>query len=63
MDFGIAKLSDASKKTTVGARAATPGYSPHEQYGQGTTDPRTDIYALGATLYTLLAGRVPDEKY
>lgn len=62
VDFGIAKLSDGSKKTTVGARAVTPGYSPHEQYGQGTTDQRTDIYALGATLYTLLTCQVPPES-
>jgi len=46
----------------MGARAVTPGYSPPEQYGQGTTDPRTDIYALSATLYTLLTARLPPES-
>jgi hypothetical protein len=49
-------------ETTMGARAVTPGYSPPEQYGQGTTDPRTDIYALAATLYTLLTARLPPES-
>ncbi|MEW5868753.1 MAG: SUMF1/EgtB/PvdO family nonheme iron enzyme [Chloroflexota bacterium] len=62
VDFGIAKVYDPKLKTTVGARAVTPGYSPHEQYGQGRTDARTDIYALGATLYALLTGQEPLES-
>jgi serine/threonine protein kinase len=32
----------------------TEGYAPPEQYGQGQTDARSDIYALAATLYHLL---------
>jgi branched-chain amino acid transport system substrate-binding protein len=59
VDFGIAKIFDPQLRTTVGARAVTPGFSPPEQYGQATTDARSDIYALGATLYTLLTGQVP----
>jgi formylglycine-generating enzyme required for sulfatase activity len=62
VDFGIAKVFDPVLSTTVGARAVTPGYSPHEQYGKGKTDARTDVYALGATLYTLLTGRGPEES-
>ncbi|HOG47915.1 MAG TPA: serine/threonine-protein kinase [Anaerolineae bacterium] len=62
VDFGIAKPEDSSGKTTIGARATTPGYSPPEQYGgRGRTDARSDIYALGATLYALLTGRDPIE--
>jgi len=34
----------------------TPGYSPPEQYGTARTDPRTDIYSLGATMYASLTG-------
>lgn len=62
VDFGIAKAYDPSVKTTLGARAVTPGYSPPEQYGYGMTDARSDIYALGATLYTALTGQEPPES-
>lgn len=62
VDFGIAKVYDPHLKTTLGARAVTPGFSPAEQYGQGSTDARTDLYALGATLYTLLTGEAPVES-
>ena len=49
VDFGLAKLVHGSQTTTTGARAMTPGYSPPEQYGTARTDPRSDIYSLGAT--------------
>jgi uncharacterized membrane protein YjgN (DUF898 family) len=62
VDFGISKIYDPVLKTTVGARAVTPGYSPPEQYGHGTTDQRSDLYALGATMYTLLTGQEPPES-
>ena len=39
----------------------TPGYSPPEQYGTARTDPRTDIYSLGATLYAALSGIIPED--
>lgn len=62
VDFGIAKAHNPDLETTVGARAVTPGYSPQEQYGQGQTDVRSDVYALGATLYTLLTRQEPVES-
>ena len=58
IDFGIARIfkSTAAKDTTtLGSR----GYAPLEQYGRGQSDPRSDIYALGATLYDLLTHEVP----
>jgi hypothetical protein len=62
VDFGISKVYDPNLATTMGAKAITPGYSPPEQYGGGITDARADIYALGATLYTLLTGQRPPES-
>ena len=62
VDFGVAKQFDPGRQTTIGARAVTQGYSPPEQYGQGITDARSDIYALGATLYALLTGVIPEES-
>jgi len=61
VDFGIAKVFDPTQKTRTGARAVTPGYSPTEQYGFGTTDARSDLYAVGATLYFILTAQVPPE--
>ncbi len=56
VDFGIAKNLVAGQATMTGARAVSPGFSPPEQYGRGTTDARSDLYALGATLYFALTG-------
>jgi serine/threonine protein kinase/Tol biopolymer transport system component len=61
VDFGLAKVFQGSQATTTGARAMTPGYSPPEQYGTARTDPRTDIYSLGATLYASLCGVIPED--
>ena len=59
VDFGIAKISQPGIETTTGAQSLTPGFAPPEQYGQGT-DSRSDIYALGATLYMALTGKIPE---
>jgi serine/threonine protein kinase/Tol biopolymer transport system component len=61
VDFGLAKLMLEDQRTTTGARAMTPGYSPPEQYGVAPTDARTDIYSLGATLYAALTGVIPED--
>jgi serine/threonine protein kinase/TRAP-type mannitol/chloroaromatic compound transport system substrate-binding protein len=62
IDFGAARQSLGQRSRTVHA-VVTPGYSPKEQYAldidrQGAW---TDIYAIGATLYFLMAGRAPPD--
>lgn len=59
VDFGISKAFSPGVKTAAAARAISMGFSPAEQYGRGITDVRSDIYALGATVYALLTGRSP----
>lgn len=61
VDFGLAKLVDGGSNTTTGAKAMTPGFSPPEQYGTGSTDARTDVYSLAATLYAVLCGAIPED--
>jgi serine/threonine protein kinase len=57
VDFGIAKEYN-TQGTTSAVRYGSHGYGAPEQYSAGTNT-RTDIYGLGATLYTLLTGEVP----
>jgi len=63
VDFGLAKVADPVQATMTGARAATPGYAPPEQYGMGRTDARTDIYSVGAMLFALLTGGAPPDAW
>lgn len=59
VDFGIAKFVEGGH-TFTGARAYSPGFSPAEQY-TGGTDVRSDVYAVGATMYALLTWQIPPE--
>jgi serine/threonine-protein kinase len=60
VDFGIARTLEAGSRTTTFIKgSATHGFAPAEQYSGGNTDVRTDIYALGATLYCLLTAQTP----
>ncbi len=62
IDLGLAKLFAQGQQTIAAALAFTPGYAPPEQYQAiGSTDQRTDVYGLGATLYYLLTGYQPVE--
>ncbi len=59
VDFGIAR-ADVAKNVQRKQTSAlgTPGYAPPEQY-QGNADPRSDLYALAATMHHLLTNRDP----
>src|SRR5262249_24722813 len=60
-DLGLAKrLDEASPLTAARMGFGTTAYMPYEQaINAKYADGRSDIYALGATLYHLLTGRVP----
>ena len=62
LDFGLAKGKPLwmTRVTTTGSLYGyTPNYAPIEQIRGLGTDPRSDLYALGATLYHLLTGVPP----
>ena len=61
-DLGLARLShgDPMAQAEKGIAIGTPYYiSPEQVRGQVDIDIRADIYALGATLYHMVTGRVP----
>lgn len=59
MDFGLAAPVAAPGTNTEGQVFGTPRYMAPEQVRGERVDPRTDLYALGAMLYELAAGRPP----
>src|SRR6185436_9423175 len=62
MDFGLAKALETESSLSVsGAVMGTPAYMPPEQ-AEGRIDEidaQSDVYSLGATLYSVLLGRPP----
>lgn len=57
-DFGVARLID-TEATSAGLAIGTPAYMAPEQVRGESVDGKSDIYALGATLFQMLTGRLP----
>jgi TPR repeat protein len=58
IDFGAARAAMAARTTAMTA-VYTPGYAAVEQFSEGKQGPWTDIYALAATFYRAISGRMP----
>lgn len=64
LDFDLVQpkgeVDFSTRPLSMAMQCGTPGYAPLEQYAQtGQLSPATDLYALGATFYHLLAGHAP----
>ena len=67
VDFGLARASTSSGARVMLAggktvAAGTPGYTPLEQW-QMQASPRSDVYALGATMHHLLTSQDPRDRF
>jgi serine/threonine-protein kinase len=60
LDFGLAKMVEEVRRSST-VIGGTPNYMAPEQAIGNPTDHRTDLYALGATLFHLVTGTVPFE--
>jgi len=59
MDFGLAKISEATQLTKEGTSVGTASYMSPEQSQGRPVDHRTDIWALGVVLYEMVTGELP----
>ncbi len=57
-DFGVARITDASR-TKTGMVLGTPSYMSPEQLSGKKVDGRSDLFSLGVTVFQLLTGRLP----
>jgi serine/threonine protein kinase len=61
VDFGMAKLTEASSLSQSGMALGTLQYIAPEQALADPVDARTDVYGLGVVLYRMLTGKLPFE--
>ncbi|MBT8492284.1 MAG: serine/threonine protein kinase, partial [Deltaproteobacteria bacterium] len=63
LDFGLAIVQapgeSSARLTATGGIVGTPAYASPEQICAGDVDQRTDLFALGVTMYEMLSGRLP----
>lgn len=61
VDFGLAKISEREQSiTAIGETLGTPSFmSPEQVQNASHATEQSDIYSIGATLYTLLSGKPP----
>ena len=59
LDFGLARIAEATAVTSAGIAVGTPSFmSPEQAAGRSEDiDGRTDIFALGATMFRIVTGR------
>ncbi len=62
LDFGVVKetVADTQHLTVTGSSVGTPAYmAPEQVRAGGKVDARSDIWALGVTLYEIISGKLP----
>ncbi len=59
LDFGLAQTAASTKLTRMGSTLGTVAYMSPEQARGEEVDSRTDLWALGVTLYEMVAGKHP----
>src|SRR5204862_4923606 len=59
MDFGVARGLDDASITATGHVVGTASYMAPEQLRGQPIDHRSDLYAVGVTLFVMIAGRLP----
>ncbi len=62
VNLGKLRIPGEQQSMHQAADAITPGFSSPEQFMNTGTDERSDIYSLGATLYSLLTGLTPPDS-
>jgi serine/threonine protein kinase len=59
IDFGAVKHLKGDANLEVKGHTLTQGFAPIEQHNHGNIGPWTDIYAIGATMYSCITGKPP----